>query len=77
MRVTYGQVCPDGFLPAYSVDTEDEAKKLMTFIPMDVFGNRYAEELYDEKGKVLEGGERIDAFVRFAKKLERIHRAIK
>ena len=31
MVVTYGEVCPDGYLPAFSVGSTEEAKALLIF----------------------------------------------
>lgn len=72
----YGTVCPEGFLPAYSVDTEAEAISLMAMLPLALDGKKYAEELFDFEGKTLEGSRRVDAFVRFGKRLEKIHKQI-
>ena len=68
-----GQVCPEGFLPIYSVDTEEEAKALMAFVPMGLNGEHYANELIGDDGQPLEGAERVDGFIRFGLKLEKIH----
>ncbi len=73
----YGTVCPAGFLPAYSVDTEQEAKQIMVMLPVAYDGKVYAKELFDGEGNPREGAERIDAFVRFGRRLEHIHKTIK
>ena len=73
----YGTVCPEGFLPAYSVDTEQEAKQIMVMLPLAYDGKVYAKELWDGEGNALEGAERIDAFVKFGRRLEHIHKTIK
>lgn len=72
----YGTVCPDGFLPAFSVDTEAEAKQLMAMLPLAIDGKWYAAELINSDGQPLSGDERIDAFVRFGKRLESIYNQI-
>lgn len=71
MRI--GTICPDGFLPAYSVDTEEEAKQLLAMLPLAYDGKHYADELLDDQGQPLTGDDRIDAFVRFGRRLEFIH----
>lgn len=76
MHVTHGQVCPNGYLPAYSVDTEEEAKALMAFVPRGLDGEHYAEELFDTDGKPFTGAKRRDAFVRFGLRLKAIHEGI-
>jgi len=63
-------------LPAYSVDTEKEAKQLLAMLPLAYDGKVYAEELSNPDGTPLTGEARIDAFVRFAKRLEFIHNKI-
>jgi len=75
--VKCGTVCPKGFLPAYSVDTEQEAKQIMAMLPLAYDGKVYAAELFDDEGKPLEGDKRIDAFVQFGRRLEHIHKTIK
>lgn len=76
MRV--GQVCPSGFLPVYSVDDEETARKLVaSSCELGLDGEYYARELFDSSGDVLTGGERIDAFVAFGRRLESLHERIK
>ena len=77
VEVKYGTVCPEGFLPAYSVDTEREAKQIMVMLPVAYDGKVYAKELFNEEGKHLAGDERINAFVQFGRRLEHIHKTIK
>ncbi len=72
MRI--GTVCPEGFLPAYSVDTEIEAKCLLARLPLAHDGKYYAKELFDSNGEALSGEARIDAFVRFGKRMESLHK---
>lgn len=73
----YGTVCPEGFLPAYSVDTEREAKQIMVMLPVAYDGKVYAKELFNAEGNPLAGDERINAFVQFGRRLEHIHKTIK
>lgn len=70
-------MCPEGFLPAFSVDTEEEANRLMrTACSLGVDGEYYAKELINYlTGEEYKGKAREDAFVRFALKLERIDNA--
>jgi len=74
--VRYGTVCPEGFLPAFSVDTEAEAKQLMAMLPLAIDGRHYAAELIDSNLEPMSGDKRIDAFVRFGLRLEAIHNQI-
>lgn len=75
MRI--GTIRPDGFLPAYSVDTEAEAKQLLAMLPLAYDGRVYAEELTDDNGCVRTGADRIDAFVRFGLRMQQIHLQLK
>lgn len=46
----YGHVVPEGRLPVFSVDTEQEAKMLVAMAcPRDLEGNHYARELAREQ----------------------------
>lgn len=47
----YGRgALPKGFLPVFSVDTEEEAKELIALCcPTDIAGNYYARELAEEQ----------------------------
>lgn len=46
----YGRTVPRGFLPVYSVDTEEEAKNLLVFAcPKNVDGEFVAPELVEEQ----------------------------
>lgn len=48
--VGYGHVVPDGALPVFSVDTEEEAKALVVMTcPTDAAGTYYARELAQEQ----------------------------
>lgn len=49
----------------------------MFMLPLAHDGKVYAKELFNAEGQPLEGVERIDAFVQFALRLERIHKTIK
>lgn len=49
----------------------------MVMLPLAYDGKVYAKELFNEEGKPLEGDERINAFVQFGRRLERIHKTIK
>ena len=58
MRVAFGPKVPAGFLPVFSVNTEEEARRLIVMTcPMDGAGNYYARELVDEQ--TLENLERF------------------
>ncbi len=71
-----GTVCPDGFLPAYSVDTEAEAKRLLLIgCSLGLDGEYYARELINPMtGEEYTGTRRAKGFTEFALKLERIHK---
>jgi len=48
--VRYGRSVPRGFLPVFSVNTEEEAKRLIVLTcPMNVDGQYYARELAEEQ----------------------------
>lgn len=50
MIVNYGTVVPKGYLPVYSVDTEDEARLLLTMAcPTTTDGRWIAEELAEDQ----------------------------
>ena len=50
MIVRYGRTVPDGYLPVYSVDTEEEAKKLLTFAcGTNINGDFIAKQLAHEQ----------------------------
>jgi len=58
VRVAFGPKVPNGFLPVFSVDTEDEARELITLCcPLDHAGKPYARELAREQ--TLENLERF------------------
>jgi len=70
--VRYGIVCPAGFLPVYSVDTEEEARRIIIMTCSLHDGEYYAESVAG-----LEGSERLKAFYDFGAKLERAHTHLK
>lgn len=50
MIVRFGQTVPEGFLPVFSVDTEAEAKRLLTMACGTNFkGDFVAKELVEEQ----------------------------
>jgi hypothetical protein len=56
--VTLGRACPEGFLPVYSVGSEEEAHRLLVLCcPRDNNGNFIARELAQEQTL-----ERLSAF---------------
>lgn len=62
----YGPVIPKGSLPVYSVDTEEEAKRLVTLAcPISIEGQYYAPELVDEQT--------IENLFRFGERLNTMH----
>ena len=73
IAVQVGTVCPKGFLPVYSVDTEEDAKMLVTLAcPLGLDNLHYAPELVGTSGD-----ERIRKFVAFGKRLVKIHQMMK
>ena len=70
MQVGYGRTCPEGHLPVFSVDTEEEAKKLIVATcPMGNDGKYYARELLEEQT--------LENLDKFSKKLELVHKHFK
>ena len=66
MIVKYGRTCPEGFLPVFSVNTEDEAKKLLILVcPRNENGEFVAPELAREQT--------LDNLWAFGDKLERAY----
>jgi len=60
--VSYGRSCPEGFLPVYSVDTEEEAKMLLiAACDRGLDGQFVARELLHEQTipNLLAFGERL------------------
>jgi len=48
--VRFGTKCPDGFLPAFSVNTVEEAKRLLIMAcPTNIDGDFIAPELAEEQ----------------------------
>jgi hypothetical protein len=48
--VRYGRTVEPGFLPVYSVDTEEEAKRLLALAcPKNLDGEYYARQLTEEQ----------------------------
>ena len=66
----FGPECPSGFLPVYSVDTEDEAKRLLTLAcPTNNAGEFVAPELATEQT--------LDNRFAFGERLARVHAQMK
>ena len=66
----YGRTVQPGFLPVYSVDTEEEAKKLLTFACSTNLDNEYiASELVQEQT--------LDNLEAFGKRLKHYHQLMK
>lgn len=65
----YGRSCPPGFLPVYSVDTEEEAQKLLVAAcGTNLQGEFIARELADEQT--------IDRLRAFGDRLAEVHQRI-
>jgi hypothetical protein len=48
--VSYGRSCPHGYLPVYSVGSEEEARRLLILAcPKDLGGQFVAPELVEEQ----------------------------
>lgn len=75
MTVCVGQVCPDGFLPVYSTDTEETARLLVTMAcPTNLDSEHYARELINPlTGAPFTGRMRAVRFVAFGRRLEQLH----
>lgn len=70
MVVRFGRTVEKGFLPVYSVDTEEEAEQLLAFAcPMNREGEYVAPELAQEQSLAsLEAfGQRLDKFYKLMK----------
>jgi hypothetical protein len=68
--VRFGRTVEDGFLPVYSVDTEEEAIQLLTAAcPTNVQGDYLAPELVEEQT--------IDNLFAFGRRLEKMHKQMK
>ena len=62
----FGTKCPKGFLPVYSVDTEDEAKRLLVLAcKMGLDGQYYSPELAEEQT--------LERLALFSDKLEAVY----
>jgi hypothetical protein len=68
--VRYGRgACPEGFLPIFSVNSEDEAQRLLVATcSRGLDGNYYANEMAREQS--------LAQFVVFGQKLERVYALI-
>ena len=78
MQVQHGAVCPEGFLPVYSVDDEKTAKLLIaSCCELGLDGEHYARELFDpETHQPYTDDKRIEGFVKFGKRLEKTHKLL-
>ena len=66
----YGRTVDEGFLPVYSVDTEEEARALLaTACETDLQGEYIARELVEEQT--------LENLYAFGKRLEKVHKWIK
>lgn len=77
MEVRIGQVCPKGFLPVYSTDTEEEARRLVVLTCERHDGGYYPRELFDADGFPKTGEARIQGFIDFGKRLADYHQRLK
>lgn len=67
--VRYGRTMPDGFLPVYSVGTEDEAQELLVLAcPTNLKGEYVAVELAEEQT--------LDNLRAFGDRLDQAHKLI-
>ena len=70
MQVRYGRTCPEGFLPVYSVDTEEEARRLIAATcKMGWDGKYYAPELAEEQT--------LETLLAFGDRLHEVQMALK
>jgi hypothetical protein len=68
--VRYGRTVEEGFLPCYSVDTEEEAERLLVrACPRNVNQEFVARELCEEQT--------LDRLFAFGERLARLHRQMK
>ena len=66
----FGPKCPKGFLPVYSVDTEEEAKQLLVLAcERNIDGEFIARELAHEQS--------IDKLLAFGDRLASVHERMK
>lgn len=62
----YGRTVEPGFLPVYSVDTEDEARRLLAFAcSTNIQGDYVARELAEEQT--------IENLMAFGERLKKLH----
>lgn len=70
MQVGYGVTVPEGRLPVFSTDTEEQARRLIVLTcPRDAAGNYYARELAEEQT--------LENLQRFSDKLARAWEVLK
>jgi hypothetical protein len=68
--VRFGRKCEPGFLPVYSVDSEEEARRLLVAAcPTNLDGEFIAPELVERQT--------LDNLERFGERLDRIYQAMK
>jgi len=69
--VRFGRgACPDGFLPVFSVDTDEEARKLIVATcSRDADGNYYSHDLAAEQS--------LERLNYLGEKMERVYRMLK
>ena len=78
MQVQFGTVCPDGFLPVFSVDTEEEAQSLLVACCQRGHdGEFYATETLPFAGSEADQEERLEAFYAFGERLRLVYEKIK
>lgn len=66
----YGRTVEKGFLPVYSVDSEEDAERLLTFAcETNVYGEYLAKELAYEQT--------LDGLEKFGARLESLHEMMK
>lgn len=70
MIVNFGQSCPNGCLPVYSVADEEEAQDLITLAcPTNFYGEHIAPELVEEQT--------LENLEKFSDRLDRAHAHLK
>jgi hypothetical protein len=73
--VTYGRKCPPGYLPAYSVDTEDEARQLIERCCVQVWIDSQHTTGY--VAQELEQEQTLDNLTAFGERLDREYKKMK
>lgn len=69
MVVTYGRRCPPGYLPVFSVGSEQEARDLITLTcPTNILGDYIAPDLVVEQT--------LENLELFSKRLEKAHKVL-